>query len=113
MLNNCDLVTEEEKEDVRRSVLQFNKMAIIIESSKSAQFDLNEILNTSMFVFNVAEANLKHLGTSDHLKSGSNDFEGSISSFSYRRVKPFNPMKIHQLLTNNFMVDIDDNNGDD
>lgn len=86
-------------------------MALIIETNDS-EVEINKVLNTSMFIFESAEANLKYLGNTDYLKSGS-EKEGSISAFTYRRIKPFNPARIHKLLTNNFMVDIDNNEYND
>lgn len=111
VLNKCNLVSEEERQDVRQALLQFNKMALIIETSNS-EVEISKILNTSMFVFESAEANLKYLGNTDYLKSGS-EKEGSITAFAYRRIKPYNPVRIHKLLQSNFMVDIDNNEYDE
>jgi hypothetical protein len=45
-------------------------MALIIETNDS-EVEINKVLNTSMFIFESAEANLKYLGNTDYLKSGS------------------------------------------
>jgi len=104
LLNKCDLVSEEVKNKVKHTIRTLNQKAEIIETVKS-EIDLTKVLNTGMFNFEDAEANSKWLA------EGRFDFnpeteEYGVSSFHYKRDRPFNPERLHKLLDSNFMLEI-------
>ena len=64
LLNKSDLLSEEENRDIKYIIKQFNKGAEIIETVH-AKLDLSKVLNTSKFIFEEAEANIKWLGNTN------------------------------------------------
>ena len=60
LLNKCDLVSEQQKNEVKRILQTFNEKAEILETIKS-EIDLTKILNTGKFDFEEAETNSKWL----------------------------------------------------
>lgn len=89
VLNKIDLVEEDLVMELRAVLQKLNPDAKIIESSHS-QIELNEILHTNLFDFEQAsqgagwikELNEEHTPETD---------EYGISSFVYRRKRPFHP----------------------
>ena len=60
LLNKTDLVTDEEKAEVKNTILQLNSKALIIDTVKS-NVDLDQVINTGKFNFEEAETNSKWL----------------------------------------------------
>ena len=104
LLNKTDLVTDKEKEEVKNTIKQFNQKAEIIETIKS-KVDLDKVINTGKFNFEEAEANSKWL-EQDRYDVNPETEEYGVSSFLYKRDRPFNPSRLHQVLEDNFMLDI-------
>ena len=104
LLNKTDLVTDKEKEEKKNTIKQFNQEAEIIETIKS-KVDLDKVINTSKFNFEEAEANSKWL-EQDRYDVNPETEEYGVSSFLYKRDRPFNPSRLHQVLESNFMLDI-------
>ena len=103
-MNKIDLVTEEEKREVKNAILQFNKKAEIIETIKS-EVDLTKVLNTKKFNFEEAESNSKWL-EQDRYDVQPETEEYGVSSFLYKRNRPFNPERLFKCLDGNFMLDV-------
>ena len=76
----------------------------MIETVRS-EIDLKKIINTGKFNFEEAETNAKWL-TQDRYDVQPESEEFGVSSFLYNRKKPFDPVKLHKLLDDNFMLDI-------
>jgi len=75
--------------------------------------DLGKVINTGKFDFEEAEANSKWLseGRYDFTKETE---EYGVSSFLFKRNRPFHPERLHALLDKHFMLDIvnpDDEDG--
>jgi len=70
-----------------------------------SEVDLTKVLNTGKFDFEEAESNSKWLaeGRYDH---NPESIEYGVSSFLYKRDRPFNPSKLHALLDSTFLLDI-------
>ena len=89
VLNKIDLVEEEDVRELKAVLRKFNSEAIIIESTHS-NIPLNSIMDTKLFDFEkssqaagwVKELNEEHIPETD---------EYGISSFVYRRKRPFHP----------------------
>ena len=100
LLNKIDMVTEEQKREVKNAILQFNKKAEIIETIKS-EVDLKKVLNTKKFNFEEAEDNSKWL-EQDRYDITPETEEYGISSFLYKRDRPFFPERFFTLVDDNF-----------
>ena len=93
VLNKCDLMTEEEKQEVKLLISLMNATAKIVESTYSV-VPLSMVLGTGMFSLNDAEKNdrwLKEARIGDHTPE---TIEYGITSFTYRALKPFYPKKL-------------------
>ncbi|MFO1442387.1 GTP-binding protein [Bacillus sp. Bva_UNVM-123] len=89
ILNKIDLVDEESIQELKAVLQRLNPDAKLIESSYG-QVALNEILNTHLFDFEDASQGagwIKEL-TEEHIPETE---EYGISSFVYRRRRPFHP----------------------
>jgi G3E family GTPase len=98
VLNKIDLVDQESVLELKAVLQKLNPDAKIIESTHS-QLDLNEILDTHLFDFEEASQGagwIKEL-TEEHTPETE---EYGISSFVYRRKKPFHPERWMQWLEN-------------
>ena len=96
VLNKIDLVDQESVEELKAVLQKLNPDAKIIESAQS-QVALNEILDTKLFDFEEASQGagwIKEL-TEEHTPETE---EYGISSFVYRRKKPFHPERWMQWL---------------
>ena len=78
LLNKCDLVSELEKAEVKKTIKALNEKAIIIETVNS-DVDLTKVLHTGLFNFEEAEAHSKWLVPSSDIDNC--DDEYGISSF--------------------------------
>lgn len=104
LLNKVDLLTEEDAKELELVLKKLNPEAKIIQTIKSV-IDLKEILNTGLFDFEKASQGagwIKELNT-DHHTPETEEF--SISSFVYRRKRPFHPERLMTWLEN-WPVDI-------
>lgn len=93
VLNKCDLMSEEEKQEVKLLISLMNATAKIVESTYSV-VPLSMVLGTGMFSLNDAEKNdrwLKEARIGDHTPE---TIEYGITSFTYRALKPFYPKKL-------------------
>ncbi|MEH7482650.1 GTP-binding protein [Neobacillus drentensis] len=96
VLNKIDLVGKKSVLELKAVLQKLNPDAIIIESTHS-QVDLNEILDTKLFDFEEASQGagwIKEL-TEEHTPETE---EYGISSFVYRRRRPFHPERWMQWL---------------
>jgi G3E family GTPase len=66
---------------------------------------LDKVINTGKFNFEEAEANSKWL-QQERYDIHPETEEYGVSSFLYKRNRPFNPERLHQVLESNFMLDI-------
>ena len=111
LLNKTDLVTDKEKEEIKNTIKQFNQKAEIIETIKS-KVDLDKVINTSKFNFEEAQSNLKWL-KQDRYDINPETEEYGVSSFLYKRDRPFNPSRLYKVLESNFMLGVIDPNQHD
>ncbi|WP_225228785.1 GTP-binding protein [Bacillus sp. PS06] len=98
VLNKMDLVDEESAQELKAVLHKLNPDARIIESTH-AQVALDDILDTNLFDFEEASQGagwIKEL-TEEHIPETE---EYGISSFVYRRRKPFHPERWLQWLEN-------------
>lgn len=98
ILNKIDLVDEESIQELKAVLQSLNPDAKLIESSHG-QVALNEILNTHLFDFEEASQGagwIKEL-TEEHIPETE---EYGISSFVYRRRRPFHPERWTNWLDN-------------
>jgi G3E family GTPase len=96
VLNKIDLVGKKSVLELKAVLQKLNPDAIIIESAHS-QVDLNEILDTKLFDFEEASQGagwIKEL-TEEHTPETE---EYGISSFVYRKRRPFHPERWMQWL---------------
>ncbi len=92
LLNKMDLISKENQEKLTAIIKQFNPEAKIYRSEFS-QVPLDKVLNTGLFDFEAAsqsagwmkELNEEHISETE---------EYGISSFVYRRKKPFHPVRL-------------------
>ncbi len=90
ILNKADLVTAEKLGVLKAAMLKLNPSSKIIESTFS-KIDLNEILNTKLFDFEVAEQSagwIEELNKEEHTPETE---EYGMGSFVYRSRKPLHP----------------------
>ncbi|MEH7351878.1 GTP-binding protein, partial [Gottfriedia acidiceleris] len=103
ILNRIDYLQEQDVKELTAFIKKINAQAKIIPATFS-NVDLNSILNTHLFNFDKAsqaagwikELNEEHIPESD---------EYGISSFVYRRKKPFHPERLLSWLEN-WSVDV-------
>jgi len=96
IINKCDLVSESELNDLKGIMQKLNPDAKIVESVRG-NVDFNSIMGTGMFNFDTARQNpgwLRELrGT--HVPETE---EYGISSFVYRKERPFHPVRLKTML---------------
>ena len=98
------MCTREHVNKVKDAILKLNKKAKIIETKKSV-VDLNEVVNTNKFDFEVMEMYQKGL-TTEAQEEEERGPEDVITSFVYQRKKPFNPHRLWNLLKSSFMIEL-------
>eukprot|EP00928_Gymnodinium_smaydae_P013184 TRINITY_DN14819_c0_g1_i1.p1 TRINITY_DN14819_c0_g1~~TRINITY_DN14819_c0_g1_i1.p1 ORF type:complete len:1021 (+),score=251.56 TRINITY_DN14819_c0_g1_i1:43-3063(+) len=97
LLNKCDLLGEAKAQEVRALLKELNPNAKVYETVRS-KVPLEAVLNTNRFSMSEAETNekwLKEARIGEHLPESE---EFGISSFPYRRRKPFHPGRLKALL---------------
>ena len=101
ILNKTDLVTAKQLGIIKTAIQKLNPSAKIIESSFS-KVEPKEILNTGLFDFEEAEQG------ADWIEELNNDVhtpeteEYGITSFVYRKKRPFNPKRFWNYVQQNF-----------
>ena len=101
ILNKTDLVTAKQLGIIKTAIQKLNPSAKIIESSFS-KVEPKEILNTELFDFEEAEQG------ADWIEELNNDVhtpeteEYGITSFVYRKKRPFNPKRFWNYVQQNF-----------
>ncbi len=101
ILNKIDLVSPETLGLLKATIHKLNPSAKIIESSFS-KVSPTEILNTRMFNIDEAE---QDAGWIEELKKGEHTPETEeygISSFVYRNIKPFDPIRFWDYIQHHF-----------
>ncbi|MBO1578550.1 GTP-binding protein [Bacillus sp. XF8] len=99
LLNKVDLLEKEDIIELHFLLQKLNPSAKIIESSFSA-VPLNEILNTNLFNYDEASQAagwIQELNNTHHTPETE---EYGISSFVYRRKRPFHPIRLMNWLKN-------------
>lgn len=99
LLNKCDLVAEEELSELEAVLRKLQPVAKIIRTRIGA-IDPNEILNTGLFDFERVSTSagwIKELQQENHTPETE---EYGISSFVYRRVRPFHPERLAEFMSN-------------
>lgn len=98
VLNKTDLISSEEKFKLLGILKKLNPKALIIQSIKS-QININEILNTNLFDFEVA---INNPGWMMELRGEetTETEEYGITSFVFKEKKPFHPDRLWNVLTN-------------
>jgi len=112
LVNKIDLVTKEQRENVKKIVSTLNPKAKIIES-EYGKVDLKHILNSNSFSMEEAQTSS---GWLESLKSGGEAHtpeteEYGISSFVYRARKPFHPNRLADWIRSIFHFSQDWNEG--
>ena len=93
VLNKCDLMSEDQKGEVKHLIELMNPLAKVFESTYS-KVPLNMVLGTGLFSMSEAE---KHEGWLKEERIGEHTpetIEYGISSFTYRARRPFWPHKL-------------------
>ena len=101
VLNKTDLVTTKQLGTIKTAIQKLNPSAKIIESSFS-KVEPKEILNTGLFDFEEAEQGadwIEELNNDAHTPETE---EYGISSFVYKKKRPFNPERFWNYVQQNF-----------
>jgi G3E family GTPase len=99
VLNKCDLMSNEDKTQVKALIQKMNPNARLIESEFS-NVPLDSVLGTGLFSMSEAE---KHEGWLQEARYGEHTPETEeygIGSFAYRATRPFLPHKLDKVLEN-------------
>ncbi|WP_435530107.1 GTP-binding protein [Paenibacillus vini] len=99
ILNKCDLVSQDDLEELKGVLRKLQPTAKLITSSNGV-VDPKEILNTGRFDFEKASLSagwIKELQREEHTPETE---EYGIGSFVYRRSKPFHPERLAKVLEN-------------
>ncbi|GGD23031.1 GTP-binding protein [Pontibacillus salipaludis] len=98
VVNKTDLVPKKEAEELKAILSQLNPTAYIVES-QYGNIHLSHILNTHLFDFESASQGagwIKELNE-EHIPENE---EYGITSFVYRRKRPFHPIRFMEFLEN-------------
>ncbi|MED4730460.1 GTP-binding protein [Aneurinibacillus migulanus] len=93
ILNKCDMVTEEELERLEGVLRKLQPSARFIRASHG-QVALKEILNTNLFDFDKASQSAGWIQELEREEHAPETEEYGISSFVYRRNRPFHPERL-------------------
>jgi len=97
LLNKCDMLSAEEKADVKHTLKLLNPNALVFETTNSV-LPVRNVLGTGLFTMTDAEKNenwLKEARIGEH-KPETEEF--GIRNFVYRRRLPFHPERLRTLL---------------
>eukprot|EP01064_Diplonema_japonicum_P035149 TRINITY_DN7531_c0_g2_i1.p1 TRINITY_DN7531_c0_g2~~TRINITY_DN7531_c0_g2_i1.p1 ORF type:complete len:1142 (+),score=314.94 TRINITY_DN7531_c0_g2_i1:33-3458(+) len=92
LLNKNDLLTDDERQRLHSLIREFNNYAKIIDTV-GCNVDINEVINTHSYSENRSKEHPEWL-EADHVHP-----EMGISSFVYRKRKPFHPARLHKTLS--------------
>lgn len=98
LINKIDLIKKEELEEIKKIILILNPECKVYETLHS-KIELKNILNTNLFSFEKAEKQpgwLKILR--EEIKNQPETLEYGISSFVYKRRRPFHPERLYDLI---------------
>ncbi|MFC4778872.1 GTP-binding protein [Paenibacillus sp. GCM10023252] len=93
LLNKCDMVEEEELEELEGVLRKLQPRAKFIRTTHG-QVDPSEILNTGLFDFDEASTSAGWLREMEAPSHTPETEEYGISSFVYERVRPMHPMRL-------------------
>jgi len=96
LINKMDLLNQEERDNVRKKVMALNRKAKIIEASYS-NIPIDEIINSNLFSFEDARTAPGWLMELRGEKRPPETEEYGISSFVYKRRRPFHPQRFHDV----------------
>jgi len=104
LLNKTDLCSKEQLASVKRAIKKLNKTAKLIETVNSV-VNLTEVINTGIFDHKNLELDARgwRKEEEDPEERGPEDV---ITSFVYKRDRPFHPDRLHELMSTAFMIDI-------
>mmetsp|Transcript_15501 Transcript_15501/g.35196 ORF Transcript_15501/g.35196 Transcript_15501/m.35196 type:complete len:715 (+) Transcript_15501:1-2145(+) len=97
MLNKCDLLTEAARTRCLQVLSSMNPTAKVVTSTRSA-VPVAEVLGAKRFSMRQAEAHPQWLKEARHAEHVPETIEFGISSFVYRRRRPFHPARLGKLL---------------
>lgn len=100
ILNKTDLVTPERLELLKASIHKLNPVAKII-CSEMGKVNPNEIINTGLFDYEVAETSAGWMQELEGIHTPETE-EYGISSFVFRSEKPFHPYRFWDFLSEDF-----------
>lgn len=98
ILNKCDLLEKDDREELKRVLKKLQPQAKLVET-EFGKVDPKEILSTGLFDFEKASESpgwMKELET-EHIPETD---EYGISSFVYRKKRPFHPERLYTFLEN-------------
>lgn len=98
ILNKCDLLAEDEREELKRVLKKLQPQAKLLET-EFGRINPKEILSTGLFNFEIASQSagwMKELET-EHIPETD---EYGITSVVYRKKRPFHPERLYRYLEN-------------
>ena len=105
LLNKIDLVDEDTKLVLERSIKKLNPRAKVVHTINS-QVDFKEVINTGLFDYDEAEQSagwIEELSKPEHTPETD---EYGIGSFVFRSIKPFHPVRFWRYIQQNFPATI-------
>lgn len=96
LLNKCDLLSDQDKRDVRKVLQSLNPNAIVHETQRSV-LPVKNVLGTNLFSMTDAEKNAKWLKEAREGEHTPETEEFGIRNFIYRRRMPFHPERFRLL----------------
>jgi G3E family GTPase len=115
LLNKTDLVSAEEAAKIEALLRTLNPKARILRTRHS-RVDLREILNTKLFDFEEASTSAGWLQSLNEQQAGKlvpETVEYGVTSFVYRRRRPFHPRRLWDLLDGQFFLIQESNQQED
>ena len=99
ILNKCDLVTSEQLKELKVLVRSLQKDAVIVEAV-NGDIPMSELMNTNRFDFDKAYASAAWVDAMEHPEEHEDPevLEYEITTFVYRRRKPFDLDKLNQFV---------------
>ena len=98
LLNKCDLITTEQRGRIHRWLSVMNPAARILETTQSNVPSWKTVMGTGLFSMSQAEQHpewLQEARIGEHVPE---TLEYGISSFTYRSLRPFHPVRLFETL---------------